>query len=140
RVAPAIIAGHRPLRAYPLALIAASRVMSPSFLPVLALDTLRAGPGTILRAARSLLTQELRDDLGKVSAPTLLVWGERDALVPPSLGLLIRSQLADARLLVLPGAGHVAFYDHPSQFNAATLAFLAGQTVAPASSGERHEL
>jgi len=131
-VAPAIIAGGRPLRAYPLAILAAGRAASPSFLPVLALDTLRAGPRTILRAVRSLLAEDVREDLGAVSTPTLLVWGERDALVPPSVGLLVQAQLPDARLLLLPGAGHVPQYDRAEPFNAATLAFLAGQTIPAA--------
>lgn len=128
-VAPAIISGHRRLLAYPRALVVAGRALSPSFLPLLALDMLRAGPSTILRAARSLLAEDVRKALRAVVAPTLLVWGERDALVPPSLGTLMCAQLPDARLLVLPGAGHVANYDRPDRFNAATLAFLAGRTV-----------
>jgi len=128
-VAPAVIAGSRPLRAYPHALLLAGRALSLSFLPVLALDTVRAGPRTIVRAARSLIAQDVQAELREIVAPTLLVWGERDALVPPSLGSLMRAEIADARLLLLPGAGHVAQYDRPQQFNAATLAFLAGRPI-----------
>jgi hypothetical protein len=57
--------------------------------------------------------------------------------VPPTLGRLILAQLADARLLVLPGAGHVPQYDRPRQFNEATLAFLAERTGATAPSPGR---
>ena len=128
-VAPAVIAGRRPIRAYPLALVAAGLSMRPSFLPLLALDSLRAGPRTILRTARRLLADDVREQLGAVLAPTLLVWGSRDALVPPSLGPQVRAALRDATLLVLPGAGHVPQYDRPEAFNAAALAFLAGRTV-----------
>ena len=133
-VAPALVAGRKRLKAYPLALVAATRAMAPSFLPLLAIDTLRAGPFTILSAARSLLADDIRAELREIVAPTLLVWGERDALVPPSLGLLAQAEIADAHLLLLPGAGHVAQYDRPHQFNAATLAFLAGETVGSAPS------
>ena len=124
-VAPAVVAGRRPIRAYPLALVAAGLAMRPSFLPLLALDTLRAGPLTILRAARGLLAEDVRNELRAIGAPTLLIWGERDALVPPSIGPLMRAELPDARLLILRGAGHVPQYDRPDEFNAATLAFLA---------------
>jgi pimeloyl-ACP methyl ester carboxylesterase len=127
-VAPAVIAGHRPLRAYPLAMVAAGFAIRPNFLPLLALDSLRAGPLTILRSARRLLAEDVREQLGAVVAPTLLVWGSRDALVPPSLGPRVRAALHDAALLVLPGAGHVPNYDRPREFNAAVLAFLAGRT------------
>lgn len=128
-VAPAVIAGHRPIRAYPLALVAALLAMRPSFLPLLTLDSLRAGPLTILRAARRLLADDVHEELGSIVAPTLLVWGSRDALVPPSLGSRMRASLLDGTLVVLPGAGHVPHYDRPEAFNAATLAFLAGQPV-----------
>jgi pimeloyl-ACP methyl ester carboxylesterase len=138
-VAPALIARRRPLRSYPWALVAAGLAMSPSFLPLLALDTLRAGPLTLLRAARSLLAEDVQDELRQIPAPTLLVWGERDALVPSSLALPMQAALADAHLVLLPGAGHVPQYDRPRQFNAATLAFLAGEFVGAGPPPEPHQ-
>jgi pimeloyl-ACP methyl ester carboxylesterase len=124
-VAPAVVAGARRLRSYPRALGAAGLAASPSFLPILALDTLRAGPLTILRAAQQLFEEDVRAEIGSVSAPTLLVWGDRDALVPPSLAPTVHATLERSDLLYVPGAGHVPQYDRPAQFNAATLAFLA---------------
>jgi pimeloyl-ACP methyl ester carboxylesterase len=135
-VAPALIAGRKQLAGYPLALISAALATPPSFLPLLAIDTLRAGPLTILRAARSLLADDVQEALKRIVAPTLLIWGKRDALVPPSLGPLLQAELPDARLLLLPGAGHVAQYDRPEQFNAATLEFLTGRSVGPALRGD----
>jgi pimeloyl-ACP methyl ester carboxylesterase len=129
-VAPALVAGHLSLRTYPFALLVAGLAASPSFLPILLADTLRAGPLTLLRATRSLFSEDARAALGSITAPTLLVWGERDALVPPSLGPAMRAEIPDARLLLLPGAGHVPQYDRPRQFNTATLEFLAGQSPA----------
>jgi pimeloyl-ACP methyl ester carboxylesterase len=101
------------------------------------LDTLRAGPLTMVRATRSLFAEDVSDELRGVHAPTLLVWGERDALVPPSLAPLLQDRLADARIVLLPGAGHVPQYDRPHQFNAATLAFLAGRSIGMGS-GSAH--
>ena len=125
-VAPAVIAGTRPIRAYPLALVAAGLAASPTFLPLLALDSLRAGPLTIVRAAYRLLSDDVRAELEAVTAPTLLVWGSRDSLVPPALGPQVRDALQDGTLLVLPGAGHVPNYDRPREFNEAILTFLGG--------------
>jgi pimeloyl-ACP methyl ester carboxylesterase len=124
-VAPAVIAGARRRRSYPRALVTAGLAASPSFLPILALDSLRAGPLTILRAAQQLFEEDVRAEIGSVSAPTLLVWGDRDALVPPSLAPAVHAALEQSDLLIVPGAGHVPQYDRPAQFNAATLAFLA---------------
>jgi pimeloyl-ACP methyl ester carboxylesterase len=126
-ISPAVIAGTRRLRSYPLAVVAAGLAASPSFLPILALDSLRAGPLTILRAAKHLFEEDVRAEIGSVAAPTLLVWGNRDALVPPSLAPDVHAALGKSELLYLPGAGHVAQYDRPAEFNAAALAFLAGE-------------
>jgi pimeloyl-ACP methyl ester carboxylesterase len=128
-VAPALVARGRPLRAYPFALLAACRAASPSFLPILALDTLRAGPLTILSATRGLIRHDIQHELREVRSPTLLVWGDRDALVPPTLAPLIQAEIPDARLVMLPGAGHVPQFDRAPLCNDAMLAFLAGRQV-----------
>jgi len=128
-VAPAGVPTGRPMVGYGVPLLAASLAATPSFLPVLALDVMRAGPLTILRAARDLLAEDVRDDLRAIRAPTLLIWGERDALVPPSLGPAMRDEIPGAHLELLHGAGHVPQYDRPRQFNAALLRFLAGEQV-----------
>jgi pimeloyl-ACP methyl ester carboxylesterase len=124
-VAPAGVPTGRSMLGYGVPLAAAALAADPSFLPVLALDALRAGPLTILRAARDLLGEDVRDDLNAIRAPTLLIWGERDALVPPSIGPAMRDEIRDARLLVLPRAGHVPQYDRADEFNAAVRRYLA---------------
>lgn len=128
--APAAIpVGHRTLRSYVPPLVEALAATTPSFLPILAYDALRAGPRTLLRMSRALLTHNVRDELRQITAPTLLMWGRRDALVPPSLGHTMRQELAHAELLLLEGAGHVVMYDRPAAFNRAVLAFFAEQSA-----------
>jgi pimeloyl-ACP methyl ester carboxylesterase len=43
-----------------------------------------------------------------VQAPTLVVWGERDRLISPRLAARTAAAIPGARLLMLPGVGHVA--------------------------------
>jgi len=91
-------------------------------------SALSDGPFQPSPTALGALVQNAADvsaDLPAVAAPTLLVWGSRDALVPPSIGPRMHAQIPDARLIVLDGAGHVAQYDRPHPFNEAALAFLA---------------
>ena len=97
---------------------------STSFLPLLLRDALRAGPRTLWRAANDLLAQDVRRDLHRVSTPTLLVWGEKDALVPPSLGLVLREEIAGSRLTIIKGSRHVPMIDRPQALNSAILLFL----------------
>jgi pimeloyl-ACP methyl ester carboxylesterase len=125
-VSPAGVPTGRSMLGYGVPLVAAALAADPTFLPVLAIDALRAGPLTILRAARDLLGEDVRDDLNAIRAPTLLVWGERDTLVPPSIGPAMRDEIRDARLVLLTGAGHVPQFDRADEFNSTVLRFLAG--------------
>ena len=109
--------------------LGAARYARPSFLPVLVRDALRMGPATLLLASRDLLAGGAREDLRRIAAPTLMIWGENDTLVPPAIGDLLRAEIPDSRLLVLKGAAHVPMFDSPEDLDAALLAFLAGEPV-----------
>jgi pimeloyl-ACP methyl ester carboxylesterase len=102
----------------------------PSFLPILTYDSLRTGPRMLLRAGSQILALDVREDLRRVRAPVLLCWGERDPLVPPEGGLVMRAALPDARLVRLPRAGHIAMYDRADLCNPLLLRFFAGEDVA----------
>ena len=49
----------------------------------------------------------------RVQAPTLVIWGDRDRLVSPRLGARTVATIPRARLLMLPGVGHVAQIEAP---------------------------
>lgn len=101
----------------------------PRFLPVIARDALTAGPGTLLRSIAHIVRDDVRPLLPKVGAPTLLVWGERDTLVPLSHAWEMRELIPDARLAVLRGACHNPMVDRPADFNRLLLRFLEGEAV-----------
>src|SRR5829696_1111653 len=128
-VAPAGVPTGRSMVGHLGPLLGAALSATPAFLPVLLRDALRVGPATLWRAARDLLAEDVREDLRRIEAPALLVWGERDTLVPPATGALLRQEIEGSRLLVIEGAGHVPMFDRPEEFDAALLAFLAGETV-----------
>ena len=60
----------------------------------------------------------------RVSAPTLVVWGDRDRLVPVALAPRAAATIPDARLLVLPAVGHVAQLEDPESVARAVLGLL----------------
>ena len=128
-VDPAGVPSDRGMLGHLVPLLLASRYATPAFLPVLVRDAFYAGPTTLLRASRDLLAEDVREDLRRVRAPTLLIWGERDTLIPPSVGDLMRAEIPDSRLLVIEGAGHNPMFDRPREFDRAALAFLAGEPV-----------
>jgi pimeloyl-ACP methyl ester carboxylesterase len=128
-VAPAGVPTGRSMVGYLGPLLGAALYARPSFLPVLVRDALRTGPATLWRAARELLAEDARLGLRRIEAPTLLVWGERDPLVPPAIGDLLRGAIPDSKLVVLERSAHVPMFDRPEEFDAALLAFLAGAPV-----------
>jgi pimeloyl-[acyl-carrier protein] methyl ester esterase len=73
---------------------------------VVSLETLHGGLAV-------LQENDLRDMLGGVKAPALIVHGERDALVPVDAARTLHAGLPDARLRVLPGAGHAPHVSQP---------------------------
>lgn len=63
--------------------------------------------------------------LAEVRAPTLILWGERDRLIPPSDAQLFARALPGAELHVLPGLGHVPHEEDPETTTALVQSFLA---------------
>lgn len=100
------------------------RYVSPSFLPVLIADALRAGPLTLWRAATALMLADLRPKLAQICAPTLVIWGEHDALVPLAFAQQLAHYLRYEELVVIKGAGHVPMWDRPQEFNRVLTKFL----------------
>lgn len=70
-----------------------------------------------LAAGLSILTHtDLRPRLGGVTAPTLLLYGEYDRIVPAAAGNITAQRLGGARLHCFPRAGHTPFLSHPDEF------------------------
>jgi 3-oxoadipate enol-lactonase len=69
-------------------------------------------------------TMDLRDDLTRIEAPTLVVAGADDPSTPPDHGRAIADRIRGANLLVLGHAAHLANVEQPAAFNRALLAHL----------------
>ena len=71
--------------------------------------------------------------LHRVTAPTLVVWGAEDRLVPPLYAQEFAALIGDARVEIVEGAGHVPQLERLEQTAALVLSFLAGAYAATAS-------
>jgi pimeloyl-ACP methyl ester carboxylesterase len=76
-------------------------------------------------AVRCLTTFDRRADLARIAVPTLLIAGELDQAAPLRTMQRMAEAIPDARLEVVPGAGHLVHLERPAAFRAALLPFLS---------------
>jgi pimeloyl-ACP methyl ester carboxylesterase len=67
----------------------------------------------------------LRNRLHRISAPALLLWGEKDHFVPRSHGEVYAKRIPHAQLKVIAGAGHSAHVEKPDETARLVLEFLS---------------
>ncbi len=83
-------------------------------------------PGTRRAALQAVRTDPAayRGMEAGVRAPTLVLWGERDKMLSPLEGERLASKITDARLVILPDAGHLPQRERPEAFAAVVAGFL----------------
>jgi pimeloyl-ACP methyl ester carboxylesterase len=134
RVATAIAtntaARHRKLAARPvtrhcsLALVARHpRLLKPD----LAYEGFFKGAGKpgFDDALRASLDYDFRDRLPDVKVPTLIVWGEKDSIIPVRDADEFERLIEDSRKVVMKDTGHIPMAERPATFNDLLVDFLA---------------
>jgi pimeloyl-ACP methyl ester carboxylesterase len=66
-----------------------------------------------LRQAAAVTAHDAYDRLSQVAAPTLVVHGEQDRVIPPANALVLAENIPGAELQVWPDAGHMYIIDEP---------------------------
>jgi 3-oxoadipate enol-lactonase len=99
----------------------------------LAPDSLRQSFRTMLVATpaegyasccEALADVDLRDRLGAIEAPTLVVTGDGDPVAPPESGDQLAAAISGARHVTVAGARHISNAEQPSTFTQYVLAHL----------------
>jgi pimeloyl-ACP methyl ester carboxylesterase len=88
---------------------------------------LRANDGATQRSLWSnprLGMEMVRDNLASITVPTLIVWGADDQIIPVADGREYAAKIPNARLVIIPGCGHVPPLEKPEAFLSAMLSFL----------------
>ncbi len=75
----------------------------------------------------ALARADVTGQLGRIVAPTLVLTGAKDPVVPPASGAATVEAIEGASLSVLAGAGHLANVEQPDAFNSVVLAHLVGR-------------
>jgi pimeloyl-ACP methyl ester carboxylesterase len=77
------------------------------------------------------LGHDAADRLSQITAPTLVLSGELDTILPPRFGRFVADLIPNARFEVMPGEAHQPFQEVPDAFNARVDAFWAGIEDGP---------
>jgi len=98
----------------------------PELLPApLVAEQLRgSGKPGFVDALDALTDYPIRDRLGEITAPTLVVWGTDDHLVPVRDAWEFGALIPDAQVVVYEETGHMAMLERPVAFNALVEGFL----------------
>jgi pimeloyl-ACP methyl ester carboxylesterase len=97
-----------------------------------------SGKPGFVAALDALTDYPIRDRLGEIACPVLIVWGAKDLLVPVRDAHDFERLIPNSRKVVWPDTGHMAMLERPAAFNALLTAFLdeePGERVGAAPAG-----
>ncbi|MEW6753245.1 MAG: alpha/beta hydrolase [Candidatus Latescibacterota bacterium] len=84
-------------------------------------------------SARTLIPDDLDELIGRfrsVECPTLVLWGEKDRIVPALFALRLKADIPHARLHLFPECGHAPHLERPERTAALIGAWMQEQVVA----------
>ena len=110
------------LRGALLLLVAAHPTKLPG--PLAAQQVLGSGKPGFSDALDAMCHYPLRDRLEKISCPTLILWGDKDRLVPLKDAAIFEKLIPDSRKIIYKDTGHVSMMERPARFNDDVRAFL----------------
>jgi pimeloyl-ACP methyl ester carboxylesterase len=67
---------------------------------------------------------------GTITAPTLIIWGERDELLPLGDGYLLVEAIPGSRLIVYEDTGHRVLWEQPERVAIDLADFVAGLSTS----------
>ena len=79
----------------------------------------------ILGQVAAVMSHKATDRLHQIAAPTLVITGDADRLVPPANSEILAKYIPGARLVKIPGGSHGFNFETPEVFNREVLSFLA---------------
>ncbi|MBS0189426.1 MAG: alpha/beta hydrolase [Planctomycetes bacterium] len=84
----------------------------------------RSGARAMVKLSRSARRNHLGDKLGRIKAPTLLIWGREDIVTPPEAAEGFRASIPGSRIVWFDRCGHAPMIECPDQFAGALADFV----------------
>lgn len=86
-------------------------------------------PEAYFAQLQAIIGWEAYSRIAQIEAPTVVIHGENDRLVPPENAKLIAERIPGAKLVMIPNASHIFNTDQTEAAHAAILEFLAAQAT-----------
>ncbi len=112
---------------------AGSVMLRPDKLPPALVEEQVRGSGKpgFIDAFDALMSYQIRERIGEIRCPTLIVWGRQDRLVPVKDADVFAELIPDARKVIFERTGHVPQLERPAKFNETLREFLADADRPP---------
>jgi pimeloyl-ACP methyl ester carboxylesterase len=78
----------------------------------------------IIALAKSAIRNNLGEELNQIKQPTLLIWGNNDAITPPFVGREFQKLIPNSELHFIDKCGHAPMMEVPDEFNRILHKFL----------------
>lgn len=92
-------------------------------------DDYRAAEGVMRGVLVRIVNEDYAGDLGSIGCPVTLVWGDNDDVAPVALAKQAVDLFPNARLELVPGAGHLTPSTTPDRLRAAVAELLAPRST-----------
>lgn len=101
--------------------------LPPWYVELMVDDALRLPAAVWLATLQGLIASPPPTEVGPITAPTLVISGGRDALLPRGETAALVGAIRGAEWIEYPGVGHLVLEEEPAQLAADAAAFLAGR-------------
>lgn len=100
--------------------------LAPEFLDRIVAESAKL-PARVWRdVLAGLLAVDVRGEQHRIRVPTLIVWGDRDAIFPRAAQQALAAGIPDAKLIVYQETGHAPHWERPDRFVRDLAQFLQG--------------
>lgn len=73
---------------------------------------------------KKVINEDLTFHLADIKTPTLIIWGEKDKVVPLNVAYFLKENIEDSQLKIFPNIGHRPHYDCPEQLAEEIIKFI----------------
>jgi non-heme chloroperoxidase len=101
-----------------------ARPVPEEFFETLVTEAMKVPARVWKQVFQHLLEQDLSDEISNIHAPTLIVWGDQDQVVPRSDQDALAATIRGSRLILYEGAGHSPHWEEPNRLAADLASFL----------------